>query len=49
MTVIATERAVIAIARAVLSTGGVGKTAGAGVRGIVFLIFVWVKRRGWVT
>ena len=49
MKVITTERAVIAIARAVLSTGGVGRTAGVGARGIVFLIFVWAKRRGWVT
>ena len=48
MTAIATERSAIAVARVVLSTGGGGTTTGAVVLGIVFLIFLWVKRRGWV-
>ena len=49
MAAIAAERAVITVAREVLSTGGGGRTTGAVVLGIVFLIFLWVKRRGWVT
>ena len=49
MSAIAAEKTVIAVVRAVLSTGGGGTTTGAVVLGIVFLIFLWVKRRGWVT